>query len=55
MRKTLSPAENAERSIGKKYRREIWNPFVEAIKTYRLIEEGDKIAVCISGGWLRYP
>ena len=39
-----------ERSISKKYRKEIWNPFVEAVKTYRLIEENDRIAVCISGG-----
>ena len=50
MQKELSPALNAERSIGKKYRKEIWNPFVEAVKTYRLIEANDKIAVCISGG-----
>lgn len=42
--------EQAERSIIKKYRREIWIPFVAAIKEYQLIQEGDKIAVCISGG-----
>ena len=42
--------EQAERSIIKKYRREIWIPFVAAVKEYRLIQEGDKIAVCISGG-----
>lgn len=39
-----------ERSIIKKYRKEIWNNFVAAIKDYQLISEGDKIAVCISGG-----
>lgn len=39
-----------ERSIIKKYRKEIWNPFILAIKNYKLIEAGDKIAVCISGG-----
>ena len=39
-----------ERSIIKKYRKTIWNNFVGAIKDYRLINEGDKIAVCISGG-----
>ncbi len=42
--------EIAERSIIKKYRKEIWIPFVKAVKEYRLIKEGDKIAVCISGG-----
>jgi tRNA(Ile)-lysidine synthase TilS/MesJ len=39
-----------ERSIIKKYRKEIWNPFIIAIKNYKLINAGDKIAVCISGG-----
>ncbi len=39
-----------ERSVVKKYRRELWNPFIAAVKRYRLISEGDRIAVCISGG-----
>ncbi len=39
-----------ERSIVKKYRRELWNPFIAAVKRYELISEGDRIAVCISGG-----
>lgn len=39
-----------ERSIIKKYRKQLWNPFVAAIKRYHLIEKGDRIAVCISGG-----
>ena len=39
-----------ERSITKKYRKEIWSPFIAGVKTYRLLEEGDRIAVCISGG-----
>lgn len=44
-----------ERSIIKRYRKKIWNNFVGAVKEYELIEAGDKIAVCISGGkdsWL---
>ena len=42
--------KEVERSIIKKYRKEIWSKFVRAIKEYKLINEGDKIAVCISGG-----
>ena len=48
--KLLSPAAEAERSIIKKFRKTIWNPFVGGIKDYHLIQEGDAIAVCISGG-----
>ena len=50
MSKELTPLQQIERSITKKYRKELWNPFVEAIKRYELIQENDKIAVCISGG-----
>ena len=39
-----------ERSIIKKYRKEIWSRFVSAVKEYQLIKENDKIMVCISGG-----
>ena len=39
-----------ERSIIKKYRKEIWAKFVKAVKDYRLINENDKVMVCISGG-----
>lgn len=39
-----------ERSIIKKYRKTIWCRFTRAIREYELIQEGDKIAVCISGG-----
>ena len=50
MGRELSSAQLIERSIQKKYRKELWTPFILAIKRYQLIEEGDKIAVCISGG-----
>ncbi|MGN1371559.1 MAG: tRNA 2-thiocytidine biosynthesis protein TtcA, partial [Candidatus Coprovivens sp.] len=39
-----------ERSIIKKYRKEIWSKFIKAIKDYQLINENDNIMVCISGG-----
>jgi tRNA(Ile)-lysidine synthase TilS/MesJ len=42
--------QSVERSIIKKYRKEIWKRFISAVIEYRLIEEGDNIAVCMSGG-----
>ena len=39
-----------ERSIIKKYRKEIWSKFVKAVADYELIQENDKIMICISGG-----
>lgn len=39
-----------EKSIIKKYRKEIWGRFVRAVKDYELIKENDRIMVCISGG-----
>ncbi len=42
--------KKAERSIMKKYRSQIWTPFVRAVKNYELIKENDSICVCISGG-----
>ena len=42
--------KDIEKSIIKKFRKEIWSNFVKAIKDYKLISDNDKIAVCISGG-----
>ena len=39
-----------ERELITTYRRGIWSKFVKAVKEFKLINEGDKIAVCISGG-----
>ena len=50
MSRTLEPDQLIERSIIKKFRKQLWNPFTAAVKRYELIQEGDRIAVCISGG-----
>lgn len=50
MKNLLEKYQLVERSIQKKYHKELWTPFVRAVKQYQLIREGDKIAVCISGG-----
>lgn len=42
--------ERAEVSIRKKFHKQLFSPFARACKTYQLIQEGDHIAVCISGG-----
>ncbi len=44
------PLRDIEKSIIKRYRKQLWSKFIKAIKDYKLIEEGDKIAVAISGG-----
>lgn len=46
----LSPAQRIERSLQKTYRDRIWGRFIAGIKEYRLLEPGDRVAVCISGG-----
>lgn len=50
MSRELQPYELIERSLIKKYRKQLWNPFVAAMKRYELVQEGDRVAVCISGG-----
>ncbi len=42
--------KRAEESIRKKFHKQLFSPFAKACKTYKLIEDGDRIAVCISGG-----
>lgn len=42
--------KKAEDSIKKKFHKQLFSPFAKACKTYKLISEGDHIAVCISGG-----
>ena len=50
MAKELTQNQKIERSIITTYRKTVWSPFVLAVKKYQLIQAGDKIAVCISGG-----
>ena len=46
----LEYLKEVEKSIQKKYKKKLWRPFCKAINQYELVEPGDKIAVCISGG-----
>ena len=44
------PLKEIEHSITKRYRTHIWSKFVKAISEYNLVEEGDRVAVAVSGG-----
>lgn len=46
----LEKYEEIERSIITSYRKRIWTKFIKGIKEFEMIQDGDKIAVCISGG-----
>ncbi len=48
--RSFAPYERIEHSITTKYQRKLWNPFHKAVREYELIQPGDRIAVCISGG-----
>ena len=50
MSRELDRCQMIERSINKRFRKELWTPFMKAIREYELIQAGDRIAVCISGG-----
>ena len=50
MKRILSPYQKIENSIMREFRRELWVPFIDSLKSYRLISPEDRIAVCISGG-----
>ena len=49
-KRKLEKYQEVEQSIITTYRKTIWSRFIQAINEYKLIEDGDKIAVCISGG-----
>ena len=42
--------ESVEKSIRKKFHKSIWSNFTKAVRQYELVKEGDRVAVCISGG-----
>ena len=50
MSRELERWQLIERSIIKKYHKQLWTPFIAAMKQYDLVQAGDRIAVCISGG-----
>ena len=49
-KKAEETAARAEASLEKQYRQKLWSKFTRAIKTYDVLQPGDRVAVCISGG-----
>ena len=50
MSRSFTPIQLVEQTIVRRYHEQLWSPFCKAIKRYQLIQPGDRIAVCISGG-----
>ena len=50
MKRQLTRIQTIERTLIRKYRKELWAPFLNAITQYELIQPNDRIAVCIYGG-----
>ena len=50
MKRELSDIEKIERSLVTTYKSSLWSKFTKAVKTYKLLSEGDRVCVCISGG-----
>ena len=50
MPRTLSFPRRVEQSLLTEFREGIWRPFMRAVRDYQLIQAGDRIAVCVSGG-----
>ena len=50
MKRQLETHQLCTRTLIRDMRKELWNPFIEGVKRYGMIAEGDRIAVCISGG-----
>ena len=50
MARTLTDAQRMDQRLLTDFRKPIWRPFMRAIRQYRLIQPGDRIAVCVSGG-----
>ena len=50
MSRELEKYQLVEQSINKKFHKSLWRPFINAMKQYELVQAGDKIAACVSGG-----
>ena len=50
MSRELEKYQLVEQSINKKFHKTLWRPFINAMKQYELVQAGDRIAACISGG-----